>query len=112
VLQVGTTYWFFVDRDLYLPTYIPGGPWNPNDVLTSRPNTSLATLLLLGGDATNDNLIENGDAACIGSAYGGTTNTCIGTGANSDVNGDGKIDIYDLVLMGGNYTLTYSNWTP
>jgi hypothetical protein len=111
VLQVGTTYWFFVDRDLYLPTYIPGGPWNPNDVLTSRPNTSLATLVLLGGDATNNNLIDTDDASCIGSAYGGTLNTCDGVGANSDVNGDGKIDIYDLVLMGGNYTLTYSNWS-
>ncbi len=112
VLQVGTTYYFSVDRDLFLPTAFAAGPWNPNKILTTRPETSLNTLLLLGGDATNDNLIDPGDAACIGSAYGGTLNTCSGTGASSDVNGDGIVNLYDLVLMGGNYFLTYSTWVP
>ena len=36
---------------------------------------------------------------------------CSGLGS-SDVNGDGVVNIYDLVLVGGNFDLTSSPWTP
>jgi hypothetical protein len=81
-------------------------------LLDKRPLTSLGTLVLLGGDATNNDYIDVSDAACIGSDFGGNTSSCAGTGANSDVNGDGVIDILDMTLMAGNYYLSASPWTP
>jgi hypothetical protein len=76
----------------------------------TRPLTTLNNVVLLGGDATDDDTIDISDATCIGNDYGTSTSTC-GTGS-SDVNGDGVIDILDLVLMGGNYGLSDSPWTP
>jgi hypothetical protein len=81
--------------------------------LSISPLNTLAQLLLLGGDATDNNEIDILDASCIGNAYGGSTNMCSGgAGANSDVNGDGIVNIYDLTLMGGNYSKSVSTWTP
>lgn len=124
VLSVGSTYYLFVDRALYLPTTImhtdpllPGPPPIPTDwkdfkLLSQRPLTPLNLVFLLGGDAVSDNLIDILDAGCIGNAYGsGGATTCGGQGS-SDVNGDGATDIYDLTLMAGNYTLNYSPWLP
>jgi hypothetical protein len=100
-------YSVIVDRALFLPT----GYVYPS--LSSSPLTSLNILLLLGGDATDDNQIDISDAACIGNAYGTSNNMCSGgPGANSDVNEDGIVNIYDLTLMGGNYTKVESPWSP
>jgi hypothetical protein len=105
---VDQPYYITVDRELFLPT----------DLLlvklTASPGlTELNQLLLLGGDATDNNEIDIADASCIGNAYGGSTNMCTGgAGANSDVNGDGIVNIYDLTLMGGNYSKTESTWSP
>jgi hypothetical protein len=82
-----------------------------NHVLDTRPFTYLNLFVLLGGDATNDDVIDILDAGCIGGAYGGAPGTCGGTGW-SDVNEDTFVDILDLSLMGGNYLLTFSTWTP
>ncbi len=102
-------YFLTVDRALFLPSPAP----SVSALLTSSPTTSLALLILLGGDATDNNLIDIADASCIGSAYGGVVNTCSGgLGANSDVNEDGIVNIYDLTLMGGNFDLTNSPWLP
>jgi len=123
-LVIGQTYYFQVDRALYLPTtavakYLPSEDlptaWQHSKLLATRPLESVTTVVLLGGDATNDNVIDSGDAGCIGGAYGLTPAAC-GTGGTSDVNEDGKMDILDLTLMGGNYTKTSSDptlaWTP
>lgn len=99
------TYYVFVDRALFLPTFERWGV-----VLTDTPLTTLNQLLLKGGDGNDDNVIDSTDAGCIGSAYGTTENWC--TGGSSDVNGDGIVNIYDLTLMGGNYSLSVSEWTP
>jgi len=123
VLILGNTYSLFIDRDLYLPTtvmaiddnIIPNPPipgvWWHAEVLTIRPYTPLNTVTLLGGDATNDNVIDILDAGCIGRDYGQTPQAC-GNGGTSDVNGDGAVDMLDLTLMGGNYTKNYSPWNP
>jgi hypothetical protein len=126
VLTVGNDYYLFVDRDLYLPTtimstdpnLIPQPPvppdWAHFKLLSQRPLTPLNLVLLLGGDAVSDNLIDILDAGCIGSAYNPATpnaTTCGGQGS-SDVTGDNYTNIYDLTLMGGNYTKNYSPWTP
>ena len=109
----GETYYFQVDRALYLPTtplrqYGVAGPvyptsWLHGKLLASAP-TSLSTVMLLGGDATDDNLIDIDDAACIGNQYNSLTPGACGSVGSADANGDGKIDILDLTLMGGNFT--------
>lgn len=112
LLTVGTEYWLFADAWLYLPTTMTSATgWANSDTLTTRPKTDLATLVLLGGDATNNDEIEVLDATCIGGNYNGTGVTC-GTTGWTDVNGDGAVDILDLVMMGTNYDKKYSPWNP
>jgi len=111
LLTVGTTYYFVVDKPRYLTTKIDAGVYVPGKELALRPLTPLSQLVLKGGDAIDDNVIDVSDAGLIGGAYG-TTPVCPLTGNCADVNGDGKVDILDLTLMGGNYGLTYSDWAP
>lgn len=127
-LTVGTRYWFQVDRALYVPTtamktitgLLPAVPddWQNYADLLVRPLTTLNTVILLGGDATDDDMIELSDAVCIGAQYGSAAPVACGTGADfgagtsADVNGDGKVDLLDLVLMGGNYEKNSSPWIP
>lgn len=125
-LIIGTTYWLVIDRDLYLPTTAMGTTptyptiptdWQHSKLLFMRPLTNLVTIVLLGGDATNDDVVDINDASCIGGDYGktsgftecGAPTTSRGT---SDVNGDGMVDILDLSLMGGNFYLNSSPWVP
>jgi hypothetical protein len=102
LLAINASYDVNVDRALYLPA-------TKNWQLTTRPLTTLTTVVLLGGDATNDNVVDIFDGGCIGPAYGGGPVVCNVTG-NSDVNGDGVTNILDLVLFGGNYLLSASPW--
>jgi hypothetical protein len=111
-LVIGETYYLFVDAPLFLPTTIKTATnYADSKALTTRPLTLLDMVMLLGGDATNDDEIELGDLSCVGSNYDNAGAPC-GTysGSNSDVNGDGIVDIYDLVLVGGNFDLTSSPW--
>jgi hypothetical protein len=120
LLTIGTTYWFQVDAPLYLPTTaratspsystLPTG-WQHSKPLSTRPTTALQNVILLGGDATDDNVIDISDASCIGSRYMQPAAPC-GSGGNADVNGDGTVTMRDLTLMGGNYYRTASPWTP
>ena len=108
-LLLGSTYYLFADRALFLPTYSPF----VSKALDSGPLTALANMLLLGGDATDDNAIGILDAGCIGGAYGSITpGICSTANSSSDVNGDGVVNIFDLTLMGGNYGLSSSPWVP
>ncbi|QLQ06873.1 MAG: hypothetical protein HZY76_13055 [Anaerolineae bacterium] len=104
LLAIGASYDVVVDRALYLPA-------TKSWTLVTRPLTTLSTVILLGGDATNDDIIDIGDATCIGGAYGNPPVGC-GSGGSSDVNGDGTTSILDLVLFGGNYGASASPWTP
>lgn len=114
-LTIGTTYWLVADRRLYLPTTVAlDANYAHSHALENRPLTSLETVLLLGGDATNNDLVDIYDAACIAGDYGSTSgfSTCGALNGLSDVNEDGVVDIFDMALMGGNYLLTASPWTP
>jgi hypothetical protein len=114
VLLVGSTYWFYADRDLYLPTTanFPASP-STHSKLASVSSTLLNILVLFGGDATNDNFINIQDAGCIGGDYQTAGGICVLAGSHSDVNGDGIVNIQDLALMGGNWMRTFSGpWTP
>lgn len=122
LLTIGNTYWFQVDAPLYLPTTAratsPSYPtlptdWQHSKPLSMRPTTALGNVILLGGDATNDNVIDISDAACIGNRYMQSAAPCgSDPGSNADVNGDGTVTMRDLTLMGGNYYRTASPWTP
>ncbi len=74
--------------------------------------TPLAFAFLLGGDATNNDVVDVFDAGCIGAFYQIAFTDCGGApGSSPDVKVNGAVDIFDLVLMGSNYELTYSPWT-
>lgn len=102
-LNFEATQYIKVDRALFLPTYLL------SKELTDSPLTFVQLLKLLGGDATNDDVIDIADASCIGAAYGSTGGVC-GVDGTSDVNGDGVVNIYDLTLMGGNYSKVQTPW--
>ena len=112
LLAVASTYWLVIDRPLFLPTTkIAASSFVNSKVLSTRPTTTLSTVILLGGDATDDNLVDVLDAGCIGGDYAQSPATCGGSGS-SDVNDDGVVDILDLSLMGGNYNKDFTPWTP
>jgi len=112
VMTVGTEYWIIIDRPLFLATTAAAATdYGHSKVLLTRPYTALGTVILLGGDATDDEIVDVGDASCIGGAYWGSPVSCGGAG-NADVNEDGIVDILDLSLMGGNYSKKSSPWTP
>ncbi|NLE75489.1 MAG: hypothetical protein GX605_01895 [Chloroflexi bacterium] len=110
-LMLRETYRLFVDRPLYLPTTAAAAADLVHySLLNEGPVTSLPTLLLPGGDATDDDAIDIADAGCIDGHFGQAPGIC-GVDGTSDVNGDGLVGILDLVLMGGNYGLSASLWT-
>lgn len=127
-LTINSTYWLYVDAPLYLPTTITdddaGDPrpgitpdYAHSADLLDRPETALTTVVLLGGDATDDNEISIHDASCIGGAFNLAPVACSSDNvvhqANADVNGDGVVNIFDLALMGGNFLkLQSSGWIP
>ena len=83
-------------------------------VTISGTKTTLNPLELKGGNTDwNDNEININDASIVGSQYG-TAGVTDGK-ANGDANFSGKVDIFDLALVGGNYGLNgnvYNTWIP
>lgn len=85
-------------------------------------NEILPALRLRGGNAVwmnsltefNDK-IDGGDASLVGYQYG-TAGAEMDFGNHGDCNFDGKVNIQDLALVGGNFDLTsavaYGNWMP
>jgi hypothetical protein len=68
------------------------------------PITSTVTMTditLLGGDATQDDAINIFDLTLIASHYG-ESHPASAEAALADINGDNKVDIYDLALTAGN----------
>ncbi|MCA9950785.1 MAG: hypothetical protein KDE48_14140 [Anaerolineales bacterium] len=111
-LIVGPTYYLWSDAYLYLPTTaVVDTDYANSKAMDNHPTTTIGMVLLLGGDATNDDEIDINDASCIGGSYGLSPVLC-GVDGTSDVNGDSTVNILDLVLAGGNYELTSSPWTP
>jgi hypothetical protein len=98
-LAAGTTYTLTADHSVYLynqklQLVTPGGAYPQ------------ATQTLRAGDANNDETVSVGDLSCVGGAFGGAPTVCSTLGfppGTSDVNADGSVNIFDLVLVGGNY---------
>ncbi len=83
-----------------------------NKTKTITASTTLSTLLLWGGNAVwTDNIIDANDLALVAGAFGQS-----GPSLAADVNFSGKVDLFDLTLVAGNYGLTsavaYQSWMP
>jgi len=65
---------------------------------------AIANLMLRAGDANDSDKIDGGDASIVGTQYG--TGTIADQG---DLNFDGKVNIQDLALVGGNFDLQSAN---
>ncbi len=73
------------------------------DITLSNGGTyNAGTTLLKGGDANNDGKVDLADITCIGARFGLSGAVCGATG-NSDITNNGIVNIFDLVLGGGNY---------
>jgi len=77
-------------------------------VVITSSKTTIEPLMLLGGDVDADAVINLTDAILIGGQYA--------TAGTADVNGNGTVDLYDLVLAAGNYlegsATAYGVWVP
>jgi len=62
------------------------------------PETSLASINLLSGDITDDNIVDIADATAIGTSLNAT-----GSGLSADINRDKIVDLVDLILVSRNY---------
>ena len=99
------TYTVVASRLLYLAA--------TKTVAISGDTLTLPTVVLLGGNANNDGLVNIQDLSCIGGDFGNTPPSPIACGVapnSSDVNGDGAVNILDLGLAGGQLCLTGSPW--
>ena len=69
---------------------------------------TLNALQLLGGNAVweNDNIIDVNDASQVGTDYGNPLGVADPSTLAGDCNFDGKINVQDLALVGGNYGKT------
>jgi subtilisin family serine protease len=62
----------------------------------ATPSGNLGTLILLGGDVNNDNIVNIFDMAAVASRYGGSDPL-------ADLNGDRVVNIFDLAIAATNY---------
>ena len=84
-----------------IPGYLPAA--KPDVVLEGGVTHVLETVTLLGGDVSGDGVINAADLARIAANF----NT---PDPDSDINADGLVDIYDLVLAGLNFGKSSSPW--
>jgi hypothetical protein len=104
VYDVGGYFSAYAEHTLYLGNRLDGL------YFSSGGSYNLGTTTLKGGDANNDGRITLPDLTCIGGDFGGAPGTCGGLGS-TDINLDGFVNIFDLVLPGGNYSLvTPQSW--
>jgi hypothetical protein len=103
------TYTVTTSQDRYLNVLAGYG----KTLIVSGSDYTMEPLELRGGNAYETdglNKIDISDASEVGSHYGETGDM------NADVNFDGKVNIQDLALVGGNFDLTgavaYDSWTP
>lgn len=94
----GTDYVIRADHSLYLK--------NELDPLTVSGDITGQDTTLLGGDANNNGAVGIGDLSCIGTDFGTAVTTACGVFPNStDINDDGFVNIQDLAIGGGNFSL-------
>ncbi len=107
VMPEGTAYTIQADHGLYLGAQIA-----LPQLLKPSENFAAPDVMLKGGDADNSTKIDIADLACVaGTAFGGSAAPC-GSNGSTDINADGFTNIFDLVLVGGNYELIFPQPWP
>ena len=69
----------------------------------TAPTADLGSQVLRAGDTDGNQTIDLVDAATVSSNF---TQNAPPAPTNADLNRDGKVDIVDLVLIGGNFGMT------
>ena len=84
-----------------------------NKTIDTNSYTTIQPLELVGGNATEAdglNTVNLSDASVVGAVYGKSGDY------SGDVNFSGKVDIFDLAIVGGNYDKSgadvYGSWIP
>ena len=90
----GTTYRLAASHPLYVNNEL-------TLFLMPGQHTSDLALRLQGGDADNNGRVEIDDLLCVRRSFGGPPGGCLGQGSG-DINGDGVVNVFDLVLAGAN----------
>lgn len=94
----GTNYAIQADHSLYLK--------NAKDPLLVNGDLTGEDTRLLGGDANNNGAVGIGDLSCIGTDFGTANTDACGAFPNStDINNDTVVNIQDLAIAGGNFSL-------
>ena len=86
--------------DVSHTSYLRAGP-RPFTVATGN-TLNLGNVTLLGGDCDGDDNINIMDAAMVALSFALTSGRA-GYEPRADINGDGVVDIYDLVMVGNNF---------
>lgn len=84
------------------PGYLPAVCSSPT---VAAPETNLPPVMLLGGDANDDDVIDVGDATMVGVTYGTS-----GPNLPADINRDGVVDIFDVILVSVNFGQGVQAW--
>jgi hypothetical protein len=93
----GTNYTIDADHFLYLK--------HGKTPLAVNGNVTGQNTRLLGGDANNDTTVSIADVTCVGNAFNQPAPwTCVG--GSPDINADAKVNIQDLSITGGNFSLS------
>jgi hypothetical protein len=83
-----------------------GSHWLRRRLTPTRPASPLGyprgSFLLLNGDVDEDNGVDIGDLGALADAYN-TTPGSAGWNVNADLNGDGKVNIFDLAILSENF---------
>lgn len=107
------TYTFTTNQPRYLN--VAGGTYGVVKTIEVTDDMILPSLTLIAGNARWDNnRIDAGDSARVGACYGYTATCPVDPSFDGDVNFDGKINLLDLSIVGGNFYKTsaseYGSW--
>jgi hypothetical protein len=112
-LLLKKTYYLKADAPLYLPTTSATATAIKHYKILGANVLPLKKVVLLGGDASNNDKVDLADATCIAATYNLDPAACGADPASStDVNGDGLVNLLDLVMVGSSFNRTSSPWVP
>lgn len=106
---VAGSYPISVTRDGYIDLPAAMGKM----LVVNAGKTSLKPLTLIAGDVNNNEKIDLPDVLAVVNEYGHSGAEI--TNPLTDINGDGSVNLLDLVLVGKNYNKTssaYKSWKP
>ena len=94
--------------DITRTSYLRAGP--RSFAVATGSTLNLGNVTLLGGDCDGDDKINIMDAAMVAFSFA-VTSSGAGFEPRADINGDGVVDIYDLVLVGNNFGCALADTT-